>query len=79
MVFYAEDYITMNMELLLQGLYRAAQDDNPRVEEKVCSGTVYSHVTCRMQYIVIFMKHRITQFLLSYSSQCDFIVIYSPY
>jgi len=35
MVFYAEDYITMNMELLLQGLYRAAQDENPRVEEKV--------------------------------------------
>ena len=39
MVLYCEDYITMHMESLSQGLYKAAQDEEREVVEKVgCNG-----------------------------------------
>ncbi|XP_068729927.1 dynein axonemal assembly factor 5-like [Montipora capricornis] len=35
LLFYAEDYTTQHMEILLQGLYKASQDDNDEVVKQV--------------------------------------------
>ena len=35
MLFYAEDHTTQHMETLLQGLYKASQDENEQVVKQV--------------------------------------------
>ena len=35
LLFYAEDYVTQHMEILLQGLYKASQDDSEEVVKQV--------------------------------------------
>ncbi|KAK2567034.1 Dynein axonemal assembly factor 5 [Acropora cervicornis] len=37
LLFYAEDYVTQHMEILLQGLYKASQDDSEEVVKQVVS------------------------------------------